>query len=67
MTSPNYFKQLRKRFGTRAKDLITRFTVSFDEVKHYGRGYQSLNDESDRYTFNESQIEESYIMGKDDE
>lgn len=67
MTSPNYFKQLRMRYGTKAKDFITRLTVQVDEVRHYGRGYQSLNDESDRYTFNESQVEESYIMGKDDE
>ena len=55
------------RYGTKAKDFITRLTVQVDEVRHYGRGYQSLNDESDRYTFNESQVEESYIMGKDDE
>ena len=66
MTSPTYFKKLQEKFGARAKDFITRLTVQVDDVRHFGRGYQSLHDESDRYTFNESQIEESYIMGKDD-
>lgn len=42
-------------------------TVQVDDVRHYGRGYQSLNEDTDRYTFNESQIEESFVMSKEDE
>ena len=59
--------KFKTRFGNQAKDFINRLTINVEDVRHYGRGYQSLGEDTDRNTFNESHIEESFILSKDDE